>query len=118
MDEIEEVENFMATHHATPGEVVNLETWAEDLATDQTKAIVKTEEMELVRLVIPAGKGIPNHKVSGPITVHCIKGRIEFTAMGATQELAQGELLHLMPAEPRSVKVIENAVVLLTIIFI
>lgn len=107
----------MATHHATPGEVVNLETWAEDLATDQTKAIVKTEEMEIIRLVIPAGKDIPNHKVSGPITVHCIKGRIEFTAMGATQELAQGELLHLMPGEPHSVKAVENAVVLLTIIF-
>jgi len=71
----------MATHHATPGEVVNLETWAEDLATDQTKATVKTEEMEIIRLVIPAGKDIPNHKVSGPITVHCIKGRIEFTCV-------------------------------------
>ena len=108
---------IIATHHASPGEVVNFETWASDLTTDQTKAIVKTKEMELVRLVLPAGKEIPNHKVSGPITVHCINGRIEFTAMGATQELSQGELLHLTPGEPHSVKAIENAVVLLTIIF-
>ena len=67
----------MATSHAKPGEVVNLDTWANDLATDKTKAIVKTDEMELIRLVIPEGKEIPNHKVSGPITVHCIKGRID-----------------------------------------
>ena len=107
----------MATHHATPGEVVNLDTWANDLATDQTKAIAKTEEMELVRLVLSAGEHVPNHKVSGPITVQCVKGKIEFTAMGATQEIAQGELLYLMPGEPHSVKAIENAVILLTIVF-
>ena len=52
----------MATHHAKPGEVVNLETWAEDLTTDQTKGIVKTEEMELVRLVLAQGKKIPTFK--------------------------------------------------------
>lgn len=107
----------MATHHATAGEVVNLATWAKDLTAEQTKAIVKTEQMELVRLVLPAGKNIATHKVSGPITVHCITGKIEFTAMGATQELKQGELLHLMAGEPHSVAALENAVVLLTIIF-
>ena len=107
----------MATLHAKPGEIVNLVTWADDLPADQTKAIVKTEEMELIRLVLAAGKVLPNHKVAGPITVHCIEGKIEFTTMGATQELAQGELLHLMPEEPHSVKAIEQSVVLLTIIF-
>ncbi len=56
----------MATHHAKPGEVVNLETWAEDLTTEQTKAIIKTNEMELIRLVLPQGKEILNHKVASP----------------------------------------------------
>ena len=73
--------------------------------------------MELVRLVLARGKKIPNHKLLGPITVHCIKGKIEFTAIGATQKLKKDELLHLMPAEPHSVKAIENTVILLTIIF-
>ncbi|MGH1538587.1 MAG: cupin domain-containing protein [Gammaproteobacteria bacterium] len=107
----------MATQHASPGEIVNLETWADDQPDSRTKAIVKTDEMELIRLSLPLGKEIPNHKVSGPITVHCIKGKIEFTAMGATQELSQWELLHLMPGEPHSVTAIEDSVVLLTIIF-
>lgn len=107
----------MATRHVKPGEIVNLKTWADDQPDARTKAIVKSEEMELIRLSLPAGKEIANHKVSGPITVHCIKGRVEFTAMGATQEISQGELLHLMPGEPHSVIAVENSVVLLTIIF-
>ncbi len=107
----------MATHQAAPGEIVELKTWAQDLPDEQTKAIVKTEEMELVRLVILAGKEIPIHKVSGPIVVHCINGKIEFTTMGTTQVLIPGQLLHLIPDEPHSVKAVEDAVVLLTIIF-
>ena len=107
----------MATHHASPGEVVNLDTWADDLGNDKTKAIVKTDEMELARLFIQAGKELPNHKVAGSITVHCIKGKIEFTAMSTTQEISQGELLYLMAGEPHSVRAVENSVVLLTIIF-
>lgn len=107
----------MATHRASPAEIVDLGTWAQDVPNEQTKAIVKTDEIELVRLVIPAGKEIPTHKVSGPIIVHCINGRIEFTAIGKTQVLMPGQLLHLMPDEPHSVKAIEDSVVLLTIIF-
>lgn len=107
----------MATHHASPAEIVDLDTWANDIPNEQTKAIVKTEEMELARLVIPAGKEIPTHKVSGPIVVHCIDGKLEFTAMGTTQVLISGQLLHLLPDEPHSLKAVEDSVVLLTIIF-
>jgi|SRR5699024_16823 len=107
----------MATHHASPAEVVDLETWAQDLPHEKTKVIVKADEMELARLVIPAGKEIPTHKVTGPIIVHCISGQIELAAMGKTQRLMPNQLLYLMPDEPHLVKAIEDSVVLLTIIF-
>ena len=107
----------MATHHASPAEVIDLGTWAQDLPNEKTKAIVKTDEMELARLVIPAGKEIPTHKVTGPIIVHCISGEIELTAMGKTQLLTPNQLLYLMSDEPHLVKAVEDSVVLLTIIF-
>ena len=66
----------MATHHAAPSEIVDLETWAQDLPKEHTKAIVKTPEMELARLVFPAGGEFPDHQVSGPIVVHCKKERL------------------------------------------
>jgi len=107
----------MATHHASPSEIVDLETWSQDLPGEHAKAIVKTPEMELARLVFPAGGEFPNHKVSGPIVVHCKKGEIEFVAMGATRILKTGQLVYLMPDEPHSIRAIADSVVLLTIIF-
>lgn len=107
----------MATHHASPSEIVDLETWAQDLPSEHTKVIVKAHEMELARLVFSAGEELKSHKVSGPIVVHCIKGEVEFTAMGTTQTMKPGQLLYLMPNEPHSVRALSDAVVLLTIIF-
>lgn len=107
----------MATHHASPGEIVDLKTWAQDLPGEGNKVIAKTEEMELMRLVLPAGRDIPSHKVQGPLVIHCITGEIELTAMGSTRMLAPDQLLYLMPGEPHSVRAISDSVFLLTVIF-
>lgn len=107
----------MATHHAAPGEIVDLASWADDLPSEKTKVIIKTNEMELARLVIPKGKEYPNHKVSsGPIVVQCVQGRVELTATGSTQELHSGQLLYLTAGEPHSLKGVEDSVILLTIL--
>lgn len=108
----------MATHHASPGEIVDIASWADDLPEDKTKTIVKADAMELARLVIPAGKEIPEHQVTGCLIIQCIQGKIQFLAMGKTQELRPGQLLYVMPEEPYSIKGLEDAVILLTIIFI
>jgi len=106
----------MATHHAAPGEIVDLASWADDLPNEKTKVIIKTNDIELARLVIPKGKEYPNHKVSGPIVVQCLQGKVELTAMGATQELHSGQLLYLVAGEPHSLKGVEDSVILLTIL--
>tara|TARA_R110002167_G_scaffold134882_3_gene321182 strand:+ start:176 stop:514 length:339 start_codon:yes stop_codon:yes gene_type:complete len=108
----------MATHHASPSEVVDLETWAQDLPKDHAKAIVKTPNMELARLVFRAGETFESHKVTGPIVVHCINGMIEFTSMGTTCTLKAGQLLYLLPNELHSLRAVTDAVLLLTIVFV
>lgn len=87
------------------------------MSSDQTKAIVKTDKFELARLVIPAGKEIPGHKVPGPIIVHCTQGEVAFSINEEPLVLKSGQLLHLKPGEPHSVKAIVDSVILLTIIF-
>ena len=71
--------------------------------------------MEVIRLVVPAGKEIEEHKAKGEIVVHCLEGRVAFTAFGKTQTLEAGKLLYLPTGEPHSVKGIDNASLLLTI---
>ena len=106
----------MAIPHANPGEVIDVGPLGAALMTTQTKTLIKTDNLEVVRLVMATGKEIAEHKAPGEITVHCLEGKIAFTALGKTQELTPGQMLYLPPGEPHSVQCIENASFLLTIV--
>jgi quercetin dioxygenase-like cupin family protein len=86
------------------------------LCSSKTATLVKTAELELIRLVLPAGKEIPTHKARGEITVQCLEGRVAFTAGGKTQELTAGQLLCLNAGEPHSLKGIEDSSLLLILL--
>ena len=107
----------MALHHAEPGEVVDLRPLGEGLAKARTSAIVRTPSFEAVRLVVPAGREIPVHQVPGRIMLHCLEGRVQLGLTGAAKDLRAGEWLYLEGGEPHSVTGIEDASLLLTILF-
>ena len=106
---------LMSIPHAKPGEIVPL-LLGPDLATSKTATLVKTDDLELIRLVVPAGKEIATHKAPGPITVQCLEGRVAFTAQGKTQELVAGQLLYLPAEQPHALKGIESSSLLVTIL--
>ena len=86
------------------------------LGDTKTTTLLKTKAVEVVRMVMAAGKEISEHKAPGEIIVQCVEGKIAFTANGKTQELEAGQLLYLNAEEPHSVKGIEDASFLLTIL--
>ena len=106
----------MAIPHAQPGEVIDVRPLGPELANNRTTTLVKTERLEVVRLVMAAGKEIGEHKAPGEIVVQCLEGKIAFTSPGKTVELSAGEMLYLAPQEPHSVRCIEDASFLLTIL--
>jgi quercetin dioxygenase-like cupin family protein len=106
----------MAIPHAQPGEVIDVRPLGASLATAKTTTLLKSSNIEVVRLVMTAGKEIAEHKAPGEITVHCLEGKVAFTALGQTHELTAGQMLYLGAGEPHSVKCIEDASFLLTIL--
>lgn len=106
----------MAIPHAKPGEVMNLGPLREAQARTVTRTLVKTETLEVIQLVVLTGKEIPPHQVVGEITVQCLEGRVAFTAGGVVRELAAGQMLYLAGNEPHSLRGIEDASVLVTIL--
>ena len=106
----------MAIPHAKPGEIVDVRPLGAALASSQTATLFRAGQVEVRRLVVPAGKEIAEHKAKGEITVQCLEGRVAFTAFGRTHHLEAGKLFHLPTGEPHSVKGIENASLLLTIL--
>ena len=106
----------MAIPHAKPDEVVDVRPLGSALASAQTKTLVRAEQVEIIRLVVPAGKVIEEHKAKGEIVVQCLEGKVAFTAFGKTQNLEAGKLLYLPTGEPHTVKGVEDASLLLTVL--
>ncbi|KLU07585.1 hypothetical protein RISK_000663 [Rhodopirellula islandica] len=97
----------------TAGKLIDLH----DIGTDaepKPKLLIKTEPMNVMRLVLPAGKAIPEHKAAKDITVQCVAGKVDFTAMGETMTMTPGKMLFLPPGELHSLTAIEDSIMLVT----
>ena len=55
----------MAIPHAHPGEVIDVRPLGPALAAARSTALIRTESLEVIRLVIPRGKEIPTHTTRG-----------------------------------------------------
>lgn len=76
--------------------------------------LAKTPSLELRRLNLAQGREIPTHQARGEIVVHCVEGRVAFTAAGTTRNLGPGQLVLLAAGEPHSLVGLEDSVVLVT----
>jgi quercetin dioxygenase-like cupin family protein len=106
----------MAIPHAKSGEVIDVRPLGAALPQSITTTLVKTKTLEIIRLVIPSGKKIPEHRAHGEITVQCLEGRVAFESGGTKQNLAAGQLLYLAGGEPHALQGLEDASVLVTIL--
>lgn len=106
----------MAIPHAAPGQVVDVRPLGAALGEAVTSTLLKTARLEVIRLVLPAGKEIAKHQVPGEITVQCLEGSVEFTSQGRPQHLDAGQMLFLSGGEEHSLKGLTDASVLVTIL--
>jgi quercetin dioxygenase-like cupin family protein len=108
----------MAIPHAAPGVPINLYSPEEPLSAAQTSALVKINEFEAIRLIVPRGHEVcRNHKVVGPITVQCLQGEIQFNAGEDAHSVREGQWLFLPGGVPHTIKGLKDAVLLLTVMF-
>ena len=106
----------MSIPHAQPGEVINVRPLGPAIKTTKTATLAKTADLELIRLVLPAGKQIATHKAPGEVTVQCLEGRVSFVAGNTTRELAAGQLLYLEAGAPHSLAALEDSSLLVTML--
>lgn len=106
----------MAIQHAVSGEPVSVLPPANAPGDRQTVALFKTNELEVMRVVLPKGKSMPPHKVAGDITVQCLEGSIRFNSDGKDQVLAVGDMLYLAGGVVHSLTAIEDACALVHIV--
>ncbi|WP_299949940.1 cupin domain-containing protein [Hyphomonas sp. BRH_c22] len=107
----------MALKHAEPGEVVDLRPHGSRIGAAKTSAIVRTPGFEAIRLVVPNGSEISSHHVAGQIMFLCIEGHAQLGLTDKTIDLRAGDWVYLEGGKPHSVKGIEDASLLMTILF-
>lgn len=103
--------------HIKPAEVVNLKLLKEGMDRNASYALVKSSDMEVIRMVIPAGKEIDEHNVEGEISVQCLEGHVLFSVDGETKELQRGDWLYLNRKQDHSMSALLDSVLLVTILF-
>lgn len=105
----------MAQPHVQSGQVVSVLALGDGLTGARTTALLKAEQLEVVRIVLPAGSAMREHKTPGELTVQCIEGRIEFTTPAASHVLEAGDFIHLRSEEPHALRAVRDSSALVTI---
>ena len=131
----------MALEHAQPAQAVSVQPYGSALAEATTRALFKSDQLEVVRIVLRKGKTMPSHHVPGAITIQCIEGVVDVQSTIASADdqfsscrggcnaviwprpvpsthtrLQAGELLYLPGGTPHALAAVEDASVLVTIV--
>ena len=106
----------MALQHAIFGQVMNVQPLGERIPNEKTHALFKSEDLSVLKVILMAGHAMPEHKVPGEITIHCIEGRLEVSCAGIPKLLNAGEMLFLARNTLHAVKAVEDASALVTIV--
>jgi quercetin dioxygenase-like cupin family protein len=105
----------MAIPHANPGDIVDVRPLGAGLADARSVALFKSDDLELMRLVLPAGRSLPPHQVAGDFVIQCLEGAIEVDAQGQRHTLQAGQLLYLPGGAPHGVTALQDASALVTV---
>jgi quercetin dioxygenase-like cupin family protein len=103
--------------HVQSGEVINLELLKGDMDVDASYALIKTEDMEVIRMALPEGKEINQHSVEGEMSVQCLTGHIQFKVEDTLQNLTPDDWMFIERNKLFSYTVKEDTIVLATILF-
>ena len=99
---------------AQPGEVIDaLSAWTDG---EEKAVILRTREMEVLRLHLARGAQIPTHEAQGEVTILCVQGRTLVTALGNQHELNSGQMLYLLIHEPFELFGLEESSLLITVL--
>ncbi len=106
----------MALPHAHPLDIVDIRPLGAAVHSAVSTSLLKTDSLQLMRLVLPAGQGMPEHEVPGAVTIQCLEGQATVSAPSRSCDLHAGELVMLDGGERHAVKAVTDCSLLVTIV--
>jgi len=106
----------MPQNRPAPGELIDVRPLGDKLVDTASIALARTDDFEVMRVIMPQGKSIPVHSVPGELTLQCLEGTVEVQALGRTLTLEQGQMIYLEGNTPYALLAPRNASVLMTVL--
>lgn len=104
----------MALHHAVSGELIDVAPLGAQLAEAKSAALYKSEHLEVMRVILPAGKSVPPHQIQGEVTIQCLEGRVEIDIPDSMLPMFAGSLVCLAGGVPHALTAMEDSSLLVT----
>ncbi|RZS81430.1 cupin domain-containing protein [Pigmentiphaga kullae] len=106
----------MALRHASPLEAIDLHASDEQRGTHASSSLLRTDGLQLMQLVLPAGHELPQHHVPGELTIQCLTGEAVVTTPHGACGLRPGQLVALLGQEPHAVRALADTTLLVTLV--
>jgi quercetin dioxygenase-like cupin family protein len=106
----------MALPHAQLLDVIGVRPLGAGLADAVSTSLIKTERLQLLHLVLPAHRDLPEHRVDNECTLHCLEGEVEVITGTLTRRLGAGELVVLPALVPHALRARSDCAVLATLL--
>jgi quercetin dioxygenase-like cupin family protein len=85
------------------------------MTEEKTIALFKSQDLEVMRIVLKAGASLPPHKVPGEITIQCVEGEFLVSVDGTDRSLHTGQLLYLRGGVVHDLRAIHDSSALVTV---
>jgi quercetin dioxygenase-like cupin family protein len=105
----------MAIDHLAPGEVADIRPFGTRLKESVSVALFKSPELEVMRLVLRAGQGIPEHAAPGDMTVQCLEGMAQLRLRERTLTVPDGHIARLARGTSYEIRAETDCSLLVTI---
>jgi quercetin dioxygenase-like cupin family protein len=106
----------MALPHAQPFDIINVQPLGDQLQGTASTSLIKTDRLQLLHMVLPAHKDVPEHHVDDECTLHCLEGTVEVVTPGGVRQLTAGSLVVLPGKQPHSLRARTDCALLVTLL--
>ena len=106
----------MALPHAQLLDVVDISPLGLALHDAVSTSLLKSDRLQLLHLVLPARRNLPQHHVDDECTIHCLEGDIEVELPSGVRRLGPGQLVVLPARQPYSLGARVDSAVLMTLL--
>jgi hypothetical protein len=105
----------MSIARVIPGEVIDLSLRSEESREAETSTLIRLNDLEITRSVLPEGAGVSFTQSAGGIVVICLRGELHVARQGVNKRIGAGQMIYLCGGDYYAVQSVRGCAVFITV---